>query len=95
VTIQIAEHFAEGPASLALRPERVALGDAAKGLDNIVEGKVEFVSYLGAVLDIHVRIGDHDRVIVSRPTHGAPEPVEGDAMTIGWAKSAGLVYSGT
>jgi len=47
------------------------------------------------VLDIHVRIGDHDRVIVSRPTHGAPEPVEGDAMTIGWAKSAGLVYSGT
>jgi putative spermidine/putrescine transport system ATP-binding protein len=98
LTIQIAENFGEGPASLALRPERVALGDAAKGLDNVVEGRVEFVSYLGAVLDIHVRLGDHDRVqdriIVSRPTHGAPEPVEGDVMTIGWAKSAGLVYSG-
>ena len=94
LTIRVQDHYAQGPASLALRPERIAIGDAAKGLDNVVEGKVEFVSYLGSVLDIHVRLGDHDRIIVSRPTHGAPEPVEGDQMTIGWAKSAGLIYSG-
>ena len=100
--LRVPHHYPQGPASLALRPERVAIGDAARGLDNVVEGKVEFVSYLGSVLDIHVRLGAqdhghdrvHDRVIVSRPAHGAPEPQVGDAMTIGWASAAGLIYSG-
>ena len=93
--MKIPDHYPLGPASLALRPERIALGESAKALDNVVEGKVEFVSYLGSVLDIHVRLGAHDRIIVQRPAHGSAEPQEGDMLTIGWAKAAGLVYAGT
>src|SRR5215217_4828943 len=40
---------APGAAALALRPERLSLG-AANGMDNHLPGKVEFVSYLGAVI---------------------------------------------
>ena len=54
---------ATGPASIALRPERVIIGGGASGMPNSFTGKVEFVSYLGAVLDIHVRLSDSDHVI--------------------------------
>lgn len=94
MTMQVPNHYPVGRSSLALRPERIAIGDAAKALDNVVEGRVEFVSYLGSVLDIHVRLSAHDRIIVQLPAHGATEPQEGDTMTIGWAKAAGLVYAG-
>ena len=53
-----------GDAVLALRPERLVLGVAPLGLDNDLIGTVEFVSYLGAVLDLRVRLSSADRVIV-------------------------------
>src|SRR5215210_6161106 len=44
-----------GPAALALRPERIGIAPGAlSGLDNALPGTVEFVSYLGAQIDIHV-----------------------------------------
>ena len=52
-----------GPAALLLRPERLSLG-AGSGMDNRLSGKVEFVSYLGAVLELHVRLSPADRVVV-------------------------------
>jgi putative spermidine/putrescine transport system ATP-binding protein len=54
-----------GRAALSLRPERVEIGlQPRSGLDNSLPGTVEFVSYLGALIDIHVRLSPSDRLVV-------------------------------
>ena len=66
-----------GAAALVLRPERLHLG-GANGMDNRLPGRVEFVSYLGAVLELHVRLSPADRVVVQLPNRGDAAPAVGD-----------------
>ena len=83
-----------GPASMALRPERVSLGSASAGLANTFTGTVEFVSYLGAALDIHVKLSPSDRVIVQ--TANRPDglvPALGETVVIGWTTDAGKMFA--
>src|SRR5258706_223635 len=65
-----------GSASLALRPERLALTSAAApAMDNSFPGAVEFISYLGSQVDLHVRLSPLERVIVqiqNRPEQPLP-----------------------
>jgi putative spermidine/putrescine transport system ATP-binding protein len=83
-----------GAASLALRPERLALTAAeTPAMDNSFSGSVEFISYLGSQVDLHVRLSPKERVVVqiqNRPE--APLPVIGQAVHIGWSKSTGRVF---
>jgi putative spermidine/putrescine transport system ATP-binding protein len=83
-----------GSASLALRPERLALMTAtAPSLDNSFPGSVEFISYLGSQVDLHVRLSPQDRVIVqiqNRPEQ--PLPIIGQQVHIGWNRSTGRVF---
>ncbi|POR51761.1 ABC transporter ATP-binding protein [Bosea psychrotolerans] len=82
-----------GSATLALRPERIAVGGEAQGCPNHYEAKVEHASYLGALLDIHVSLSEHDRMLLQIPNRaGVAEPKPGETITIGWAQDAGLVY---
>jgi putative spermidine/putrescine transport system ATP-binding protein len=82
-----------GKAVLALRPERIAVGSEAQGHPNHFEAKVGHASYLGAQLDIHVGLSEHDRMLLQIPNRqGLSEPRPGDTITIGWAQDAGLVY---
>ena len=84
---------AMGPATLALRPERLAIGAEADSCTNRFPARVEHVSYLGALLDIDVRLTEQDRILLQLPNRqGAAEPKPGDMITIGWAEDAGLVY---
>ncbi|HEX2556254.1 MAG TPA: ABC transporter ATP-binding protein [Microvirga sp.] len=81
-----------GPASLALRPERLTVG--AGGHDNQLPGVVEFVSYLGAVLEARVRLSPEDRVVVQLPNRsGVPPLAIGQSVEIGWPREAGLVFA--
>ena len=81
-----------GAAALALRPERLSLD--ANGMDNCLPGKVEFVSYLGAVLELHVRLSPADRVVVQLPNQGgAARANVGDAVEVGWPRDAGMVFA--
>jgi putative spermidine/putrescine transport system ATP-binding protein len=83
-----------GPASLALRPERVALGAAPLGLDNDIHGTVEFVSYLGAALDLRVRLSDTDRVTVQLANRqDGSAPAVGERVHVGWNAGAGRIFS--
>jgi len=82
-----------GPASLLLRPERLHLG-SANGTDNTMPGRVEFVSYLGAVLELHVRLSPADRVLVQLPNRGDAAPAVGDDVTVAWHRDAGMVFAG-
>jgi putative spermidine/putrescine transport system ATP-binding protein len=82
-----------GPASLALRPERFAIGPGAESMDNHFRGNVEFVSYLGSSIDAHIRLGASTKLVVQFPNkEGFIEPAEGDDILIGWARTAGLIY---
>jgi putative spermidine/putrescine transport system ATP-binding protein len=84
-----------GRAALALRPERVEIGpDPRSGLDNSLPGTVEFVSYLGALIDIHVRLSPNDRVVVQIANRdGGFTPEVGQAVHVGWPASAGQVFN--
>ena len=84
-----------GRAVLALRPERVELAPKPQpGLDNSLSGTVEFVSYLGALIDIHVRLSPSDRVVVQIANReGGFVPEVGQPVHVGWAASAGQVFN--
>jgi putative spermidine/putrescine transport system ATP-binding protein len=88
------EGGASGQASLALRPERLALvSSAGPAMDNSFPGMVEFISYLGAQVDLHVRLSPLERVIVqiqNRPEQ--PLPAIGSQVHVGWGKSTGRVF---
>jgi putative spermidine/putrescine transport system ATP-binding protein len=91
---------ANGKAVLALRPEQVEIGpppspsDARSGLDNALAGTVEFVSYLGAQIDIHVRLSPTDRVVVQIANReGGFSPEVGHPVQVGWPSSVGRVFN--
>jgi putative spermidine/putrescine transport system ATP-binding protein len=81
-----------GDAVMALRPERVMVAKEPIGAaDNSFAGKVEFVSYLGSLIDIHVKLSDADRVIAQIPNHdGNMLPQIGDQVHVGWSASAAV-----
>ncbi len=84
---------APGKAALVLRPERIALG-VANGMDNRLSGTVEFVSYLGDAIELHVRLSPADRVVVQLANRGETTvPAVGDAVDIGWQRDAGLIFA--
>ena len=54
-------------------------------MDNDLPGVVEFVSYLGATVDMHVRISPKERVIVQIANRaGSCAPKAGDRVHVGW-----------
>jgi putative spermidine/putrescine transport system ATP-binding protein len=87
---------ASGAATLALRPERITLAATAQGgMDNNLPGVVEFVSYLGAAVDLHVRISPLERVVVQiANATGSPTPKVGDRVNVAWPAANGRVFAG-
>jgi putative spermidine/putrescine transport system ATP-binding protein len=83
---------APGKASLSLRPERLEIGPQPLGLDNDHSGTVEFVSYLGAQIDIHVRLSPADRLVVQIANRGTAAPEVGQQVHVGWSAPAGQVF---
>ena len=84
-----------GRAALSLRPERVEIGlQPRSGLDNSLPGTVEFVSYLGALIDIHVRLSPSDRLVVQIANReGGFTPEVGQPVHVGWPVSAAQVFN--
>jgi putative spermidine/putrescine transport system ATP-binding protein len=81
-----------GDAVMALRPERVFIADKAlDDTDNSFPGEVEFVSYMGGLIDIHVKLSDTDRVIAQIPNHdGYALPKVGDRIHVGWSATSAV-----
>ncbi len=79
------------PALIALRPEKVALLDAAEAADNAVEGRIASWSYLGSAFDLIVRTGTLGDIRATVPTWRARiEPAEGLPVRLGWAADAAV-----
>ena len=76
------------------RTDRNRSPAAPSGLDNSLPGTVEFVSYLGALIDIHVRLSPNDRLVVQIANRdGGFAPEVGQPVHVGWPASAGLVFN--
>jgi putative spermidine/putrescine transport system ATP-binding protein len=85
---------ATGPATLSLRPERVTVTSAGAGdTENGFPGEVEFVSYLGGLIDIHVRLSPSDLVIAQIPNRADGfMPAVGDRVHVGWTANSASVF---
>lgn len=85
-----------GGAVVALRPERVIIANGPiETADNSFPGEVEFVSYMGGLIDIHVKLSDVDRVIAQVPNHdGSILPLVGDRVYVGWSATAAIFPAG-
>jgi putative spermidine/putrescine transport system ATP-binding protein len=89
---------ATGPASMSLRPERVAvMPSEPDGLDNCFPGEVEFVSYLGGLIDVHVRLSRSDLVVAQIPNRGEDGflPDVGQKVYVGWTAASTSVFPGS
>jgi putative spermidine/putrescine transport system ATP-binding protein len=83
-----------GKGTFALRPEAVSVGPEAAHLDNSFEGVVEYISYLGSVLDVRVRLSPQDRIIVQIANRsGEVLPKMGETLRVGWPATAGRVFA--
>ncbi len=87
-------HGGLGKATLAVRPEAVSIGPESAHLDNAFEGVVEYIAYLGSVLDVRVMLTSQDRIIVQIANRiGQPLPAIGDRLMLGWSAAAGQVFA--
>ncbi|MEZ5823882.1 MAG: ABC transporter ATP-binding protein [Geminicoccaceae bacterium] len=86
------EPTAIGPAVMALRPERVVVGPA--DTENSFSATVEFVSYLGGLIDVHARLSSSDQVIAQiANTEDTVAPDVGDVIRVGWSTRAAFVFA--
>ncbi|MBX6367608.1 MAG: ABC transporter ATP-binding protein [Rhodospirillales bacterium] len=83
-----------GPATLSLRPERVVVSPAPPaGVENAFPGEVEFVSYLGGLIDVHVRLSPDDLVIAQIANRESGfVPGVGDKVHVGWSAGSASVF---
>jgi putative spermidine/putrescine transport system ATP-binding protein len=80
--------------TLALRPERLSIAVAPATADNSFPGVVEFASYLGGILEYHVRLTPRDRLLVQAPNKiGDPAHAVGDRVHLHWPAQASLVLA--
>ena len=71
--------------SVSLRPERVMVNPADGSVDNIFEGKVEELIYLGDHVRTRVNVCDNDEFIVKIPNAQGHRLVEkGQNIKLGW-----------
>lgn len=73
-----------GTAVAAIRPERLAIGDAG---DNKVSGVISAIAYHGLDLLLHIKTDATDTPIIARMTADVVEvhnPAEGQQITVSW-----------
>ena len=74
-----------GTAVAAIRPERLAIGDAG---DNTVSGVISAIAYHGLDLLLHIKTDATDTPIIARMTADVVEvhnPTEGQQITVSWS----------
>jgi len=80
--------------TLALRPERLSIAAAPAVADNSFPGVIEFASYLGGILEYHVRLTPSDRLLVQAPNKiGDAAHIVGDRVHLHWPAQASLVLA--
>jgi putative spermidine/putrescine transport system ATP-binding protein len=82
-------------AALVLRPERIALSPApVTGSGNAIAGRIERLTYLGALTEYLVRCESGEALTAHGVNHGAAPLAVGAAVWACWEPEAGLVLAG-
>ena len=76
--------------SIALRPEAILLNGVGEGR-NRMNGKIDEVSFLGAVVRIRVRFAENAISLDTFNSPGAPPPARGEQVTVSFATEDVLV----
>ncbi|EEE05564.1 ABC transporter ATP-binding protein [Burkholderia multivorans] len=78
-----------GNTSVSLRPERIAVGEQARGCDNVFDACVKDLIYYGDHLRIVMQVCGRNDFIVKLPNDGAARNLRvGDSVAIGWMADA-------
>ena len=93
--IRCANGAARNGRTLAVRPERLSIVTGAETMaGNSFPGTVEFATYLGGILEYHVRLTPADRLLVQTPNkQGDHAHAVGDRVHLQWPVEAGLVLA--
>jgi putative spermidine/putrescine transport system ATP-binding protein len=95
LTVQCAKPMPRGKGAVALRAEHVVVGEGASAMENSYMGRVEYVSYLGSIYEMRLRLNDSDTLMVHMPNRdGVSEPSMGEQIPVGWSREAGMAYAG-
>jgi putative spermidine/putrescine transport system ATP-binding protein len=79
--------------SVALRPEAIVLNGAGEAR-NRIEGTIDDVNFLGAVVRIRVRIAENSVSLDTFNSPSAPPPKRGDRVTLSFAPEDVLMLEG-
>ena len=80
---------------MALRPEAVTLDGAGAGIAIPMQGTIEEVSFLGAVVRIRVRFKESAISLDTFNNPSAPPPERGQPVTVSFARADLLVLEQT
>ena len=96
ITVSATAAAGAGEVRLAIRPERIDFLGAAESRDNEVEAVIDEAIYLGDAVRYRLRTpsGEHLTLKVRCPVGGSG-PGTGDAVRVGWAADAVMVYPAT
>jgi putative spermidine/putrescine transport system ATP-binding protein len=94
--VRFADPAPGAEATLAVRPEKLRLepADAAASADNVLPGRVEVVTFLGATIETIVRLDSGERVTVHGQNRASvARPEVGDRVGVAWDAAASLVLA--
>jgi putative spermidine/putrescine transport system ATP-binding protein len=92
-----ARYGVQGAATLAVRPERIELAAPGSHRNERAVGRVELATYLGAVVEHVVHLGDSLRIVVSGASSGAaavPRLPIGEAVALCWPPESERLFNG-
>lgn len=78
--------LAQGRACLRIRPHRITLSQT-RNIENALRltGRLDHVSFIGELIEIHVMLDDGQRLVVEQPTRRRhPLPPAGAQVVLGW-----------
>jgi putative spermidine/putrescine transport system ATP-binding protein len=80
---------ADAPAILAVRPERVVLGDELAAADNVISGTIKDLVYLGQSCKSVIRLADGSELVVLQPAavFERQSLASGDTVRASWSSS--------
>ncbi len=78
--------------AIALRPEQIYIGNT-EGLDNVVEGVVQFKIFKGSYVEFHVEVDGHNFIIFRPFRYGEKLPDPGEKVRIGWRRESSVLLT--
>lgn len=82
------------PIEIAIRPEKLIVGNRAQNCVNQCNGTITNITYLGDHLRTIINIGNGETILLRKPLSDfETQPKPGDAILIGWDEKDGNIFA--